>query len=203
MHVKPAKVISVLFHPLLVPTYALLLFINLNTHFVLAMPMQVRYLMTLLVFLTTFMLPALILLILRKFDVVKSMEMPERQERALPLIIVSAFFYLTYYLLKQMEQNSIITLFMIGATMLILLCLIINYFIKISLHATSWGGFLGALMGYSLNARVDVMLWLYAIILITGIVATARLILKAHTPAQVYGGFLLGCLSQLILFYYV
>jgi hypothetical protein len=203
MHVKPAKVISVLFHPLLVPTYALLLFINLNTHFVLAMPMQVRYLMTLLVFLTTFMLPGLILLILRKFDVVKSMEMPERQERALPLIIVSAFFYLTYYLLKQMEQNSIITLFMIGATMLILLCLIINYFTKISLHATSWGGFLGALMGYSLNARVDVMLWLYAIILITGMVATARLILKAHTPAQVYGGFLLGSLSQLILFYYV
>ena len=203
MHVKPAKVISVLFHPLLVPTYALLLFINLNTHFVLAMPMQVRYLMTLLVFLTTFMLPALILLILRKFDVVKSMEMPERQERALPLIIVSAFFYLTYYLLKQMEQNSIITLFMIGATMLILLCLIINYFTKISLHATSWGGFLGVLMGYSLNARVDVMLWLYAIILITGMVATARLILKAHTPAQVYGGFLLGSISQLILFYYV
>ncbi len=203
MHVKPAKVISVLFHPLLVPTYALLLFINLNTHFVLAIPIQVRYLMTLLVFLTTFMLPALILLILRKFDVVKSMEMPERQERALPLIIVSAFFYLTYYLLKQMEQNSIITLFMIGATMLILLCLIINYFTKISLHTASWGGFLGALMGYSLNARVDVMLWLYAIILITGIVATARLILKAHTPAQVYGGFLLGSLSQLILFYYV
>jgi membrane-associated phospholipid phosphatase len=203
MHVKPAKVISVLFHPLLVPTYALLLFINLNTHFVLAIPIQVRYLMTLLVFLTTFMLPALILLILRKFDVIKSMEMPERQERALPLIIVSAFFYLTYYLLKQMEQYSIITLFMIGATMLILLCLIINYFTKISLHSTSWGGFLGALMGYSLNARVDVMLWLYAIILITGMVATARLILKAHTPAQVYGGFLLGSLSQLILFYYV
>ncbi|MDP2723694.1 MAG: hypothetical protein Q8O72_13140 [Bacteroidales bacterium] len=203
MQFKPAQIISILFHPLLVPTYLLLILSSLNTHHVLTMPLQYRLLLIVFVFLTTFMLPALILIILRKFGVVKSLEMHERQERALPLIIVSAFFYLTYYLLKQMEQNSLFTLFMIGATMLVLLCLIINYFTKVSIHATSWGGFLGAFMGFSLNFQVDVTLWLYAIILITGMVATARLILKAHTVAQVYGGFLLGSISQLLLFYYV
>lgn len=203
MNFKLPQVISVIFHPLLVPTYALLVLITLNTHFVLDMPPQFRYLLTAFVFLLTFVLPALILLILKKFDVIKSFEMPERQERILPLIIVAVFFYITYFLLKQTAQNSVMTLFMIGATMLVLLCLMINYFTKISIHTTSWGGFIGAFVGFSMNFQVEIIFWIYLIVLIAGMVGTARLVLKAHTPAQVYGGFLLGSISQLLLFYYV
>lgn len=200
---KLAQIISVLFHPLLVPTYALLVLINLNTHFMMAMPIGLRYLITTFVFLTTFVMPALLLLILKKFDVIKSFEMPDRQERSLPLIIVSGFFYLTYYLLKHSDQNQLMTLFMIGATMLALLCLIINYFTKISIHATSWGGFLGALIGFSIHFQASISFWIFIVILLTGLVGTARLVLKAHTPPQVYGGLLLGIASQWLLFYFV
>jgi len=203
MSFRPTQIISVVFHPLLVPTYALLVLTNLPSHFFLSMPPNYRILITVFVLLTTFVMPALILVILKKFDVVKSFEMPERQERVLPLIMVSAFFYLTYYLLKQSEQNSVITLFMIGATMLVLLCLIINYFTKISIHATSWGGFLGALLGFSLFFRVELTFWLYLVILVAGLVGTARLVLKVHTPGQVFGGFVLGIASQMLLFYFV
>jgi len=203
MSFRPTQIISVVFHPLLVPTYALLVLTNLPSHFFLSMPPNYRILITVFVLLTTFVMPALILVILKKFDVVKSFEMPERQERVLPLIMVSAFFYLTYYLLKQSEQNSVITLFMIGATMLVLLCLIINYFTKISIHATSWGGFLGALLGFSLFFRVELTFWLYLVIFVAGLVGTARLVLKVHTPGQVFGGFLLGIVSQMLLFYFV
>jgi len=203
MSFRPAQIISVVFHPLLVPTYALLVLTNLPTHFFLSMPINYRLLITVFVLLTTFVMPSLILVILKKFDVIKSLEMPERQERVLPLILVSAFFYLTYYLLKQSEQNSILTLFMIGATMLVLLCLIINYFTKISIHTTSWGGFFGALLGFSLFFRVELTFWLYIVILIAGLVGTARLVLKVHTPGQVFGGFVLGIASQMLLFYFV
>lgn len=129
--------------------------------------------------------------------------MPERQERVMPLMMVAAFFYLTYYLLKQSDQNTIITLFMIGATMLVLLCLIINYFTKISIHATSWGGFLGALLGFSLRFQVDLVVWILIVLFVSGMVGTARLLLRVHTPGQVYNGFILGIVSQMLLFYFV
>lgn len=203
MNFRPAQIISVIFHPLLVPTYALLVLTNLHSHFFLSMPPVYKYMVTAFVFLITFVMPALILLILRKFNVIKSLEMPERQERVMPLIMVAVFFYLAYYLLKQSEQNTIITLFMIGATMLVLFCLIINYFTKISIHATSWGGFLGALLGFSLRFQVDLVVWISVVLLVAGMVGTARLLLKVHTPAQVYNGFLLGILSQMLLFYFV
>lgn len=203
MNFRPAQIISVLFHPLLVPSYALLVLTSLNSHFFLSMPPAYKYMLTAFVFLTTFVMPALILLILRKFNVIKSLEMPERQERVMPLMMVAAFFYLTYYLLKQSDQNTIITLFMIGATMLVLLCLIINYFTKISIHATSWGGFLGALLGFSLRFQVDLVVWILIVLFVSGMVGTARLLLRVHTPGQVYNGFILGIVSQMLLFYFV
>ncbi len=198
-----AQATSLFFHPLLVPTYAILLLLNLPTHHFMVLPPKYRYLIALLVFLTTFVLPSLIFVIMKRFNALKSLQMHERRERVLPLIIVAVFFYTTYFLLKQNEHNSIITLFMLGATMLVLLSLIVNYFTKISIHTASWGGLAGALAGFSLNFNVDVMPWLYVVVLLAGVVGAARLLLNAHTAFQVYLGFLVGSITQLLLFFLI
>ena len=52
-----AKIISTIFHPLLVPTYALLLLMNLKTHSILSIPENYRYIVVGFVFIFTFVIP--------------------------------------------------------------------------------------------------------------------------------------------------
>lgn len=198
-----AKIVSVVFHPLLVPTYALLVMMNLQIYSILVMPIKYRYIIVAFVFLTTFVLPSLIIFILLKVGKIKSLEMHSRQERIIPLIIIAAAFYSTYYMLKQTSLTGIMALFMIGATMLVLISLVINYISKISLHMTAWGGMFGVFLGFAISHNYNLTAILFAILLILGVVGSARLKLDAHRPVQVYSGFLLGAGIMVLLFYLI
>ena len=203
MNLRSAKIISIIFHPLLVPTYALLVMMNLQTHSILALPINYRYMVIAFVFLTTFVVPSIIIFILLKVGKIKDLEMHSRQERVLPLIIISATFYVTYYILKQTSVTGLMALFMVGATMLVLISLIINYISKISLHMLAWGGIFGAFLGFAIGFHFNLMVLLFVILLIIGIVGTARLKLDAHTPAQIYSGFLVGATAMTLIFYFI
>ena len=192
-----------LFHPLLIPTYAMLILVNTKTHFTLVLPENFRYLTVLFVFLTSFVLPLLIMLILLKLGKIKSLEMVTRQERILPLFIVAIFFYITYYLLKQGPHFVIFNIFMLGATLLVILSLLINYFTKISIHMVALGGLFGTFIGFDLALRLDLRALLSVIVLVAGITGFSRLRLKAHTNGQIYGGFLLGTIFMFALFLFI
>ena len=167
MEEKFAKVISIIFHPLLIPTYALLLLININTHFNLVLPEKYRYLMVLFVFLTSFALPALIMLILLKVGQIKSLHMETRAERVLPLFIVALFFYGTYFLLRQATHLALFNVFMLGATLLVIACMLINYFFKISIHMVALGGMFGTFAGFALVFHLDLYFLLSVILLVS------------------------------------
>ena len=203
MSIRLAKIISTLFHPLLVPTYALLMLINLQTHSILALPVNYRYTIVIIVFLTTFVLPSIFIFILLKINKIHSLEMRSQHERVLPMIIIAIAFYTTYYLLKQTSLTGLMALFMMGATMLVLVTLIINYITKISLHMTAWGGLFGTFLGIAITLQYNLTLILFIIIFLIGIIGAARLKLNAHIPLQVYSGFLLGTGIMLLLFYFI
>jgi membrane-associated phospholipid phosphatase len=200
METKFAKAISIIFHPLLLPTYAMLILINIKTHHMLVLPQNFRYMTVLFVFLTSFVMPTLIFLILLKLKKIKSLEMPTSGERTLPLFIVALFFYATYYLLKQGPHFALFNIFMLGATLLVIISMLINYFSKISIHMVAAGGLFGTFAGFSILFNHDLTFLLYLIVLVAGLVGYARLELKAHTPRQVYAGFLLGTVFMLSLF---
>ena len=203
MEQRFAKIVSMLFHPLLIPTYAMLMLVNTKTHFTLVLPENFRYLTVLFVFLTSFVLPLLIMLILLKLGKIKSLEMVTRQERILPLFIVAIFFYITYYLLKQGPHFVIFNIFMLGATLLVILSLLINYITKISIHMVALGGLFGTFIGFDLALRLDLRALLSVIVLVAGITGFSRLRLKAHTNGQIYGGFLLGTIFMFALFLFI
>lgn len=203
MEEKIARLISILFHPLLIPTYAMLILINIPTYHVMVLPPEHRYLSLLFVFLMSFVLPVICMLILLKLGVVKSLEMKTQHERIIPLIIVSAFFYLTYYLLKQGPHYSLFNIFMLGATLLVIISLLVNYLTKISIHMVAMGGLFGTFTGFSLVFHLEYEMLLYGILFIAGITGFARLKLKAHSQAQVYAGFGLGSLVMIGLFIFI
>ncbi len=198
-----AKIVSTIFHPLLVPTYALLLLMNLNTHSILSIPENYRYIVVGFVFIFTFLIPTLIILITVRLGKVGSLQMETQRERVFPLLMVAVLFYATYYMLKQASMSGLITFFMVGSTMLVLITLLINYATKISLHMTAWGGLLGTLFGFAIRFQYNLTLVIFSLILLIGIIAAARLKLNAHKPFQIYLGFLLGSIGMSCLFFLV
>ena len=198
-----AKLISVLFHPLLMPSYALLLLFTTDYYFVLVLPLQYKYLILSFVFLTTFVLPSLMMLILLKAKMISSLQMESSKERVLPLFIVSGFFFATYYFLIEAPQSSIFNLFMLGSTILVLLSLLINYVTKISIHMVALGGIFGTFTGLALTFSQDINYLIFLIILVAGFTGFARLKLHSHSPTQVYLGFLLGAVFMVAMFLFI
>ncbi|MDT8412345.1 MAG: hypothetical protein RQ875_07790 [Vicingaceae bacterium] len=196
-----AKIISILFNPLLMPTIGLFLLFNTDTYINYAVHFKLKQFTILLVALVTFIIPLLSVLFLRNRGVITSIEMYVAKERIIPYIITIVSYIFTLYILRQTSVIPIVFNFIIGATYAIILAFIINIKWKISAHAIGIGGLLGAFLCVATKLQTDVSIFIIALLVVFGLVATARLILNAHTQAQIYAGFLLGIATQFAVFY--
>ena len=203
MEAKVARIFSFLFHPLLIPTYAMLMLLTIDSHYIHVIPDGSRWTLFLFVVMFTFVLPGISILVLLKLNVVKSLEMKNQSERPIPLVVVAVFFYASYYLLRQLPVNTIFNIFILVATLLVLISLLVNYIYKISIHMVALGGLLGTFVGFAFLLNQDIRLYLYCIIIAAGITGTSRLLLKAHSPMQIYTGFLLGLIPSLSIYFFV
>lgn len=175
---------------------------NINSHYLHVLPFNYKLILLGFVSLFTFILPAASIFFMIKLKLIESLEMHSSKERPIPLIIVALFFYATYHIFSELPVDTIFTLFILGATLLVLISLLINYFYKISLHMMALGGLLATLLGFSFLIHQDIRIYLFLIILISGLTGTARLKLEAHTPSQVYTGFLLGVVPVIGIIYF-
>lgn len=197
-----AKIISIIFNPLLMPTLGLFLLFNTDTYINYAVPFKLKQFTIILVALLTFIVPLLSVLFLRSRGVITSIEMYASKERIIPYIITILSYIFTLYLLKQTSVIPIIFSFITGATYATILAFIINIKWKISAHAIGIGGLLGAFLCVSTKLHTDVSIFIVALLVVFGLVATSRLILGAHNHAQIYAGFFLGILTQFAVFYF-
>ena len=175
----------------------------MNTVYSLMVNPSAKWMIMGVVFLTTFVFPAIMIFFLMKMGVITSLNLRSRQERVLPFLITGVFYYLVYYMLKQLQISPIYNYFMIGTTFIIIVSMLINFFWKISIHMISLGGMLGAFLGLSFVMMIDLTPLLLLIIFVSGLVGYARLQLNAHTPAQVYAGFVTGFFVMLGLFIFL
>lgn len=200
METKIAKILSLVFFPLLIPTYTLLIIFNINVYFSMIIPQLAKLQILGMVFLITFIFPFFMMILFQRIGIIKSLYMKTKEERTLPYLMTIIFYYLASYLLKQLQISPIFYYFILGATFLIIITLIINFFWKISIHMIGIGGMLGTLMGLSFLWMIDIPFLIILLVLCSGITGYARLKLNAHNPAQIYSGFLLGTSFMLFLF---
>ncbi len=198
-----ARFFSVVLHPLIIPTIGIIILFRLNTYISFAVADQAKRFILIMVFINTAVAPALATVLLRRSGVIKNVLLDERGERLFPLLVSALFYILTYYLLKQITLPSLIYYFVIGATLLVLICLIITFRWKISIHMMSMGGMTGFLIATSLLLRTDITVLIMLAILLSGFVGASRIRLNAHTPMQVYAGYALGFVVMLVLYTYL
>lgn len=195
-----AHFFSVFMHPLLIPGWTFLVLMSTGNFMSLQIPFPMRWTLTGIIFTTTFFIPALMILLMWRFKMISSLRMPLRSERMAPLVITAVFFYLTYYLLKQINLAPLFYFYMLGATTLAIFGLLITMWWKISLHMIALGGISGAFAALALLSRGEYVSALLILLIISGLTASSRLKLHAHTPGEIYAGYAVGALTMFSLF---
>ena len=201
MHKGLAKVISIVFHPVLVPSLGLLLLMNSGFYFSMLSWEAKRYVL-LVVFFTTCILPLLsvsIMAVSPKFDI----NMPKSTDRVFPLLAASVFYYLGFVLLGRVSMFPVFKLFMLASVLVIVSLLVISFKWKISNHMATIGGLAGTFFALSFRKGLNPVYALLTIILISGLIGTARLALKKHDVWQIIAGYALGFAILYIVVYFV
>lgn len=199
MGTRIAKIISYLFHPLLMPTLGIWLVLNSDLYFTQFIPTNFKLTLYGLIAAFTCFMPALNAFFLLRNGFIKSLQMETKEERRIPFITTAIFYFSTYYLLNHNSIPVVIKLMILGATMSIVLAYFINFFWKISAHMIGMGGIVGAMIGISIRLHFDQNFLILILILLSGILGFARLQLKSHQPMQIYAGFFLGAICELVL----
>lgn len=194
---KTARIISAVFNPLLIPTYAMAIVLNTTILFIVST--GAKFGVTGMTFLITAVIPTLAIFVLYKMKIVSDSGLNERKERLIPYLIAAACYVGEGFYLNSIHAPMWLIMFMAGAAAATLICAVVSLWWKISAHATSVAGlatFIFYLIYFQLNI-FNLNMLLYAAILIAGLVDTTRLILNRHTPAQLLAGTLNGvvCVS--------
>jgi len=189
-----AKIISFVFHPLLMATYLVVILGKFFPSMLMIGPDHV-WLIASFVFGFTFAVPSVNLLLFRYLGSIQSLYLESREQRILPFIFISLLYamvaFLFYYKLPfSANFNKLITL----AAALVIVATVITLFYKVSVHSLALGGIVGILLPL-LRFSPNLLLPLAIVIVITGMVISSRLLLGAHTPRETLIGSLAGIVT--------
>lgn len=190
---KIALLLSVIFQPLLMPSLVFgLLFFGVPQATSLPEAFKVRIFY--LIVSSTLLIPMILMLGLRWSGYVKSLHFEEKSDRRIPFLVVTLFYVLTTYFLKEKtELDPILWQGMAVITIAVALLTAVTFFWKMSAHLTGIGGVLAVVGILGLYfPSLTVAYLLVAILVLGGMVASSRLYLDAHRPAEVYVGLLVG-----------
>ncbi len=193
-------VFSYLFHPLLIPLFAVLYALILDQHFLL--PSE-KYLLLIQVCIILVLIPICFYFLLRTLGRIDSVMVEDVGQRRAPLVV---HVILIYILLRQsvtLERMPELYFFFLGvmfSTMTALLAAFRNW--RISLHMMGMAGLIFFVVGISFHNRVNLADTIAFLFVVTGFVASSRLYMKAHDYLELALGFFAGMLPQVALWYY-
>jgi membrane-associated phospholipid phosphatase len=192
------KFISTILHPIVLPTLGVFLyFVFVSQSF----EKRLQLIVLGLVFALTYVVPVLLLLFLRNFGFIKDFQVSTIKERRFPVIFMIFLLYFLGNTIIQIPTIRNLGILFYG-TSLSLTCIYLLFSVKLksSLHLVSMGNMIGFFLIMTNINSLSMLPIIILLILLSGILASSRLYLKAHTPIELLIGFSLGIVCQFILF---
>lgn len=193
-----ARLISVVFHPLMLTTFGFYLLFRTDIYFPQYAPSTVRIIL-LITFVATCLLPSLFIIAgLILFKDVRSWK------KISPLTVVYLFSGVCYYVAFMISSHLTIasfykSLFLVGSLQLCVMALISTQW-NISSHMSAAGSIFGVILAVMLRYGILHLNLLSVVLLVAGFLGYSRLVLAKNNPAQVYAGFGIGSLMTFLIF---
>ena len=191
-----ARALSVIFHPLFMPTYffsfmAWALPTSLEP---VGAELQPKFL--LFIFIVTCLLPFLNVGIFKAFGTIQTYAMPNRRERLMPFVFISAIYVAVTYLFHlhgKMNLNDNFMKFMVIIDMFVFVATVATFFFKVSVHSICVWGLIGILVPLNKITEMNTIFYpTVGVIALAGLIMAARLKTGAHNSREVMWGAVLG-----------
>jgi hypothetical protein len=198
---KTAKILSILFHPVLIPTMGFILLMNSGFYFSMLSWEAKRYILLVIIF-STAILPLLTVAVMAlnsKFD----LSMENTRDRIILLLFTSVYYYLGYMILDKIKVFPLFKLFLLASVLVIVVLMFVSIRWKISSHMAALGSITGTLFALSFRLGINPVWAILATVLISGAVGTARLILNKHNLWQVLSGYIAGFTIMYLAMYFI
>lgn len=165
---------------------------------------SLRISLLVLIFVGTFMIPSVLIYYLYRSGYVQTLQLTSLADRRLPYFLTALVYLVVAYLFTfRMQLVSTLApeigILIASIAVSILLVGMISLSWQISAHSVGIGGVVGVIASIMLKFGInDLFIPLIGLILLTGLVASARLQLNAHTPSQISAGLGLGLSVSLL-----
>ena len=155
-----------------------------------------------IIFTATYVIPIILLIVLKAIGSIKNYKVETIEERKIPLIFMIVLFFFIGKTLNQTHVTREISFLFYGTSIGLCLAYIISATkIKTSLHLLSMGSAVGFFLLFQQIHTANILPLIVILIFLSGLLASSRLYLKAHTPKEVYLGFFIGVICQFLAFF--
>jgi PAP2 superfamily. len=191
-----ANIVSILFNPLLMITYSVILMLMFT--YLAIYPFKIKMFLVGGSLLSTAIIPGLFVVLMKNNGSVSDYELTDRRERVVPYLIFMTSILGFLFLLHRMQLPVWFMSILFGSIVALICAFIINFYWKISAHGIGIGGLIGSVMGIASLHNVNIYQLFIFLIIVAGFVATSRMILEKHTPMQTYAGICLGFICTFV-----
>lgn len=191
------QALSYIFHPIFLPILGLYILFELPIYsFGLIVVPEIKHFLYLMFALLTIVAPGISVLILYFNKAISSLNMPHRTERFIPLFLLLIYYIIQYSFIRFkfpiLLQVNFLMPYMFGMILILVVALILNNYLKISLHVIAFFGVIGAVTAFMQGEIFYNFTFLVGLIILGGIIASGRLYLKAHLLKEVIYAMVFG-----------
>jgi hypothetical protein len=151
----------------------------------------------------TLIFPLITTLLLKGVGFIQSIHMHDAKDRIIPLIASMVFYFWGYHVFSNIASPFILKVLLLGGFWGVIVLFMVNIFVKVSMHTMAAGGALGLIIALMIVNPVSMLLPFFLFIIVAGIIGTARMLLGAHRPFEIWAGYVLGILTQLAAYWYL
>jgi len=155
------------------------------------------------VFLQSTLIPGIAIAMMKNLGLVPGLGTDDRTSRIMPFVTVGILYLWLYISFNRFPDVPIVfKSAILGAVIALFTAFVLNIFSKISLHTIGMGSLIGmimvAMLVFSYNnfqfGKVTYSMYslLFAVIVLAGLVGSARVVLENPSPKDLYGGYLVG-----------
>lgn len=198
--IRLANFVSYLLHPIFMPLLSIFILFQLPNYINLRFSSEYFNAVYLCIAFNLVVIPLSLSFYMKKQGMIQSLKMEKVEERVLPYGVTSMFYLITYFLLSKIQFPNLYLAIFLAASAAVVCLLILAFFKqKVSAHLTGLGGICGLLIVVNQFLGIDTIPLFVLFLLLSGILAAARLKLNAHNGFQVLSGFLIGFGTQLVI----
>lgn len=196
---KAALFFTYLFNPLLIPSYTMLLLLCVNNPYTMFLPIPVKWLFFVLTFACTFLLPVFILIYMKRKEIISDFQLSRKEDRKLFYGILFLFYALLIYSFSSLSNHTVLVGIIPFSAIFVLIGLFISTsFFRLSPHVVSLSAVVAFFLIHAFLFKEYLLFFIFLHIALTGIMATAQLILQQYTNKELLISCIIGLISIFI-----